>query len=323
MDKSRLEIKVGLFVLIGLALLAVLIIQFSKGTSVFRGTYELRLDASNVGGLKTRASVLLAGVQVGSVSDISLAPDGKSVTIFLKIYKDYKIYHDARFVIEQAGFLGDEYVSVNPTANNDRLLVNGDEVDCQEPFNLQEVARSTSGFIQRIDETAKKLDASVSDLQRVVLNGQTLTNFSTALNNMRTFSEQALGAVSDINGIIATNGSQINIAVSNVLVFSQQLNRLADSASGVLTTNGTEISAAVKNVESSTEALKKVMDDLQSGRGLAGALLQNEQLATNMQIIANNLAIASGNLNRLGLWHFLWYREPKPTNESPTSPESH
>src|SRR5271154_189135 len=110
MDKSRLEIKVGLFVLIGLALLAVLIIQFSKGTSVFRGTYELRLDASNVGGLKTRASVLLAGVQVGSVSDISLAPDGKSVTIFLKIYKDYKIYHDARFVIEQAGFLGDEYV---------------------------------------------------------------------------------------------------------------------------------------------------------------------------------------------------------------------
>jgi phospholipid/cholesterol/gamma-HCH transport system substrate-binding protein len=321
MEKSRLELKVGLFVLIGLVLLAVLIIQFSKGTSVFRGTYDLNLHAINVGGLKPRASVLLAGVQVGNVSDIKLAEDGKSVIIFLKIYKEFKIYHDARFVIEQAGFLGDQYVSVIPTANNDRLLVNGDVVDCQEPFNLQEVARSASGFIQRIDDTAKKLDASVSDLQRVVLNGQTLTNFSVAVVNLRTFSEQASDAVSNINGLIATNGSQINLAVSNVLVFSQQLNQLAGSADGILMTNGVEISNAVKNVESSTETLKKVMDDLQSGKGLAGTLLQNEQLATNVQAIANNLAIASSNLNRLGLWHFLWHREPAYTNES--SAESH
>jgi phospholipid/cholesterol/gamma-HCH transport system substrate-binding protein len=323
MEKSRLELKVGLFVLIGLALLAVLIIQFSKGTSIFRGTYDLRLHANNVGGLKPRAGVLLAGVQVGNVSDIKLAVDGKSVTILLKIYKEFKIYHDARFVIEQAGFLGDQYVSVIPMANNDRLLVNGDEVDCQEPFNLQEVARSASGFIQRIDDTAKKLDASVSDLQRVVLNEQTLTNFSVAVVNMRAVTEQAFGAVSNINGIITTNGSQIGLAISNVLFFSQQLDHLADSANSILTTNGTEISAAVKNVESSTEALKKVMDDLQSGKGLAGTMLQNEQLATNVQAIANNLAIASSNLNRLGLWHFLWYHEPAHTNESPASPESH
>jgi hypothetical protein len=39
-------------------------------------------------------------------------------------------------------------------------------------------------------------------------------------------------------------------------------------------------------------------------------MLQNEQLATNVQAIANNLAIASSNLNRLGLWRFLWHKEP-------------
>ncbi len=54
-NKSRLETKVGLFVFIGLVLLAVLLIQFSKGTSLFRGTYDLRLHARNVGGLKPRA----------------------------------------------------------------------------------------------------------------------------------------------------------------------------------------------------------------------------------------------------------------------------
>ena len=127
------------------------------------------------------------------------------MTILLKIYKSCKIYHDARFVIEQSGFLGDQYVAIIPTSNEPPVLQDGADVECQEPFNLQEVARSAAGFIQRIDETAKKLDASVTDVRRVVLNEQTLTNFSTVVNNMRSFSEQAMGTVSDINALVATN----------------------------------------------------------------------------------------------------------------------
>ncbi len=310
MDKSRLETKVGLFVFIGLALLAVLLIQFSKGTSLFRGTYTLRLHAANVGGLKQRAGVLLAGVPVGSVSDIKLAGDGKSVTILLNIYKDAKIYHDARFVIEQSGFLGDQYVSIIPTTNSPPVLQNGADVVCQEPFNLQEVARSTSGFIKRISETARKLDDSITELRRDVLNENTLTNFSVAVNNMRTFSEQALGTVNDINALIVTNGAQASLAISNIVFFSQELTRLANAAQTVLSTNSADITTAVKNIESSTEVLKSMLNDVHSGKGLAGTMLQNEQLATNVQAIANNLAIASSNLDRLGLWHFLWHKEP-------------
>ena len=319
MEKSRLETKVGLFVVLGLALLATLLILFSKGTSPFSRTYELRLHASNVGGLKPRAGVLLAGVQVGGVSSIQLAEDGKSVTILLDIYKGCKIYRDARFIIEQSGFLGDQYVSIIPTSNTPPVLVNGDEVNCQEPFNLQEVARSASGFIQRIEDTAKKLDDSVTDLRRVVLNEETLTNFSATLHNLRTVSEQALGTVNDINALVATNSSQINLAVSNVVFFSQELLRLAGSAEGVLATNSADITAAVKNIESSTEVLKDLLNNVQSGKGLAGTMLENEQLTTNVQAIANNLAVASSNLNRLGLWHFLWHREPLRTNAPPAA----
>ena len=319
MEQKRLETKVGLFVFIGLALLAVLVIQFSKGTSLFHGTYNLRLHASDVGGLKQRASVLLSGVPVGSVSDIQLADDGRSVTILLKIYKKFKIYSDARFVIEQSGFLGDQYVAIVPTANQGPVLTNNTPVNCEAPFNLQEVARSTAGFVNRIDETAQKLDASVTDLRRVVLNENTLTNFAVTMNNMRTVSEQAMDAMNGINGIIATNGSQVGLAVSNVLFFSQQLTHLADTADSLLATNTPDITAAVKNIKSSTDTLNKLMDDLQSGRGLAGTLLQNEQLTTNVQAIANNLSIATSNLNRLGLWHFLWHKEPPPTNAPPTA----
>src|SRR2546422_734097 len=108
-NKSHLEWRVGLFVLIGLGLLAVLLLQFSKGTTFFRQTYTILLRAANVGGLKQRASVLMAGVQVGSVSDIRLSPQGTNVNINLRIYSQYQIHKDARFLIEMSGFLGDQY----------------------------------------------------------------------------------------------------------------------------------------------------------------------------------------------------------------------
>ena len=314
MEKSRLEIKVGLFVLFGLALLAAILLQISKGASLWRGAYELHLHAVNVGGIKPRAGVLLAGVQVGSVSDINLAPDGKSVTIDLKIYNEFQIYHDARFVIEQSGFLGDQYVSIIPTTNALPYLANGADVPCQEPFNLQEVARSAAGFIQRIDETAKKLDASVTDLRAQVLNAQTLANFGTSITNLKLFTEQALDTVKDINTIVNTNGAQVGIAVSNTVAFSSGLIELETSAKNLLATNSVNINQATKDIADATATFKQLAADLQAGKGLAGAVLQNPELATNVQNIAANLSVTSSNLNRVGLWGILWSHPPPTTN---------
>jgi len=319
MEKSRLEMKVGLFVAIGLVLLAVLLVQFSKGTSLFRGTYSLKLHASNVGGLKVKSGVLLSGVQVGTVSQIQLAPTGKSVTIILKVYKDVPIYHDARFVIEQAGFLGDQFVAIVPTANKERPMVDGDEVDCQEPFNLQEVARSAAGFIQRLDGTAKKLDEAVTDLRVQVLNAQTLASFGTSITNLRVLTEQAIDAVKGINGIVATNSSQVGIAVSNAVFFTTELNRLAGSAQDILATNGDNLTIATKNIEDLTVTFKQLAADLQAGKGLAGTVLQNQELATNVQTIAANLSITASNLNRVGLWGILWSQKTPATNTFKTT----
>jgi len=318
MEKSRLEIKVGLFVFVCLAVLAAMMVQFNKGASLLHDTYILRLNTANVGGLKHEAGVLLAGVQVGTVKDIQLAPDGKSVTIFLKIYKKFPIYGDARFVIEQAGFLGDQYVSVLPTENKAAPFEDGAEVTCQEPFDLQEVARGAAGFIKRMDETAKKIDASVTDLRAQVLNAETLANFGNAITNMRIFTEQALGTVKDISALVGSNGTQIGIVVSNAVAFSDGLNQLEDSARLALATNSAKIHEATKNLADTSAIFKQLAVDIQGGKGLAGTVLQNPALATNVQDIAANLAITSSNLNRLGLWGILWSHPPPATNH-PTS----
>ena len=321
MEKSRLEIKVGLFIFIGLALLAALLLQFSKSTSLWRGTYQINLHAANVGGIKPRAGVLLAGVPIGSVRDIHLADDGKSVTMILKIYNEVPIYHDARFVIEQSGFLGDQFISVIPNTNALPVLTNGANVECQSPFNIQQVARDAAGFIQRIDETAKKLDASVTDLRSQVLNPETLAGFGTSITNMKRFTEQALATVQDINTIVNTNGTQVGVAVSNAVFFSSQLTQLSDSARDTLATNSANISRATKDFADTAATFKQLAADLQAGKGLAGTMLQNPELATNIQAIAANLAVTSSNLNQRGLWGILWAHKPaRPeTAETPAA----
>jgi phospholipid/cholesterol/gamma-HCH transport system substrate-binding protein len=316
MSKSRLEWRVGLFVFIGLALLAGLLIEFSKGLTLFRPTYTVYLRARNVGGLKPRAAVLMSGVQVGTVSEIQLAPDGKSVTISLRLYKQYEIHQDATFIIDQSGFLGDQFVAIEPTKNEKEPFHDQDHANAEPPFNLQEFTRTATGFIQRIDETVRKLDEALANVTRLALTPETLTNLAVAVNNLRGFSDRALVVADNINGLLTTNSPVIAHSASNLVVFSEQLNRFADDLSSVVATNRDGIHQSVSNIQASTEMLKSLLADLQEGKGLAGDLLKNEQIATNVSQIAQNLSITTSNLNQLGLWGILWEHKAPKAKES-------
>jgi phospholipid/cholesterol/gamma-HCH transport system substrate-binding protein len=318
MSKSRLEWKVGVFVAVGLVLLALLLLQFSKGLTFFYSTYDIYLRSSSVGGLKTKAGVLMSGVQVGTVSDIKLAPSGTNVTITLRIFSNYVIHRDARFTIEQSGFLGDQYVAIVPTKNELPPFKDKDVAMAEAPFNLQEFTRSASGFVGRVDDVLKKLNDSLADVTRILLNPETLTNLAVTAGNLRTLSGKALGTVDSIDAVVSSNAPSISESVSNLAYFTDQLNHFAADARGVLGTNGDELARTMKNLEASSESLKLVMKDLESGKGLAGKLLSNEQLANRASEIANNLSVTTSNLNRLGLWRMLW--QHKPSKTSPASP---
>ncbi len=316
MSKSRLEWRVGLFVFVGLGLLAALLLGFSKGLTLFRQTYEIDLRAPNVGGLKTRAAVLMSGVQVGTVADIRLAPDGRTVTIVLRIYGDYKIHKDAQFNIEQSGLLGDQYVAILPTFNKEPVFADGDTAEAEAPFNLQEFTRTASGFITRIDDTVKKLNDALVNVSRVVLNPETLTNLSATVANLRDVSDRARSTIDRLDAIIETNGPPLGVSSSNLVVFSEQMSRFATGLNSLVVSNSPEVETAVKNLATSSDSLKSLLSDVQAGKGLAGELLKNEQIAANVSQIASNLSITSSNLNRLGLWGILWSHKPaKPPQE--------
>ena len=319
MNSSRLEGKVGLFVFIGLALLVALVLQFSKGTSLFRPTYDILLRAGSVGGLKTRAQVLMAGVQVGAVSDIRLAREGKSVLITLTIYRDYQIHKDARFVIEQSGFLGDQYVAILPTENKGDCFGPGDEAKSEAPLDIQEVARSAAGFLTHIDSAATNVNNALNEARATIFSLRALTNLAATFDNFHLVSERSLSIADNVGALVESNRPSINVSVSNLVFFSEEISRSAAAVRELLATNSPEIEVAVHNIESSSVTLKNLLEGVQAGKGLAGKMLENEEIAANVSQIISNLNITTSNLNRLGVWGVLWGHKLPHTN-APASP---
>jgi phospholipid/cholesterol/gamma-HCH transport system substrate-binding protein len=262
----------------------------------------------------------MSGVQVGTVYELRLAPDGKSVSITLRIYRQYQVHKDARFVIEQSGFLGDQYVAILPTRNEGAVFGPGDEANAEAPLDLQEVARSAAGLLTHIDSAATNIDTALTEARATIFSMRALTNLASTFDNFHRVSERSLSIVDNVDALVESNRPSINVSVSNLLFFSEQINHSASAVQGLLATNSPEIDAAIKNVESSAATLKRLLDGVQEGKGLAGKLLENEQFAANVSQTVSNLSITTSNLNRLGLWGVLWQHKDSRTNAPEPTP---
>jgi phospholipid/cholesterol/gamma-HCH transport system substrate-binding protein len=319
----KLEIKVGIFVAIGLAIVAALMLIFSHGLSFSKPTYLVQMKTETVGGIKKQAPVLLAGVQIGFVSGINLAEDGKAVVLSLKIDDSIKIHNDAKFSIDSLGFLGDQFIAIRPQANAGPILENGATVNGEPPFDLQEVARASLGFIHRLDETAQRLNSAIRRIDEVVLAQTNLTSLSQTIGNFKRVSESAIVTVEQIGNIFKTNEAAISGSVSNLARFSDELNKLADELNQTVVTNRASMTRAMNNLETASRSVTNMLAGVQSGKGLVGALLKDEQLkaqvsdtVANARELAFNLNVLSSNMNTKGVWRVLW----KPKTPAPTAP---
>ena len=162
MSEKRFAGRVGLFVFIGIVLIGALMLNFSRGVGMFKPKYEIVMRTRSVAGLKPRSPVFLSGVQIGNVKSVELDQGTKSVLVRLRILSAHSLRRDARFVIEQIGVLGDQFVIIYPGSSADPFLKNGDEVQGDEPFNLQEVARSTTDLLKRFDQLGATVEEAIN-----------------------------------------------------------------------------------------------------------------------------------------------------------------
>jgi len=306
MNDSRATVKVGLFVLVGLVLTTALMVQFSKSGALFTSTYHITMVTRNIAGLKDGASITMAGVTVGNVESAELSEDGRTVKIRLRILTRYQIHRDARFTIDQSGFLGDQFVGIVPTENKEPMLKDGDEVPGQEPFNFQEIARSAAGLMQRIDQTVSKLNEAVTRVDTLLLSEATLTNLSGAISNLRTVSDRGISVVERVDRLIQTNAPAVDVAVSNLVAFSRELNEVSGEFQELIATNRLPVSVTLSNLQTATAQVNHILDGVERGDGLVGAMLKNPEMQQQASMLVSNLSVSSSNLNKFGLWRFLW-----------------
>lgn len=111
-----LELGTGLFVLLGIGALFFLATQTTNLQNLGHGpTYRVTASFGNIGGLKVGASVALAGVQIGRVSNIDLNPKSLEAVVTMQIDKRYdEIPTDSSASILTRGLLGDQYIGITP-----------------------------------------------------------------------------------------------------------------------------------------------------------------------------------------------------------------
>lgn len=113
MNKSGLDLWVGLFVIAGVAALLFLALKVGSMSAVNASEgYELIAAFDNIGGLKARAPVKSAGVVVGRVSDIRFDSEAYEALVTLRIDKRYAFPRDTTAAILTSGLLGEQYIGI-------------------------------------------------------------------------------------------------------------------------------------------------------------------------------------------------------------------
>jgi phospholipid/cholesterol/gamma-HCH transport system substrate-binding protein len=126
MGRKGIETMVGLFVLLGLLGLVFLALQAANlGSTGGGATYTVQARFDNIGGLKPRAPVRVAGVTVGRVSRISVDPATFQGVVTLDIEKAYAFPKDTAAKILTSGLLGDQYIGLEPGGDDANLADGG------------------------------------------------------------------------------------------------------------------------------------------------------------------------------------------------------
>ncbi len=127
--RSSHAIGAGLFILLGFAALGYLATQTTSIANFQQGeTYAVKARFTNIGQLKERAPVKIAGVRVGSVQSIALEPKRMDALVVMAIDQRYdQIPEDTAAAIFTSGLLGDQYVGLQP-GGSPLALRDGDEL---------------------------------------------------------------------------------------------------------------------------------------------------------------------------------------------------
>jgi phospholipid/cholesterol/gamma-HCH transport system substrate-binding protein len=304
------ELRVGLFVLVGLLILAVAIF-YVTGAGVFGPKYRLKTFMPEVSGLATGAPVRLDGVEIGNVERISIVPreHGKppdhmhNIEVDMRLDRRYQndILTDSAATLVTEGLLGNRYVNIQ-RGYTGVPIKDGQAIPATEEKAIKEVVERSADVLANLNalsDDVKDLIAGVREGHGTL--GKLLTDDQAYkhLNNILAKGDEIASTVQSGRGTVGklVMTDEMGNKVENTL--DQFNTMLADLRAqkgtlGKLLYDPTLYDQA-KDAISKGNAL---LGDVREGKGTVGKLVTDETLYNKLRDTSSNLSEATAKLNR-------------------------
>src|SRR6266508_468283 len=166
-----LEFKVSIFVFVGLAMLAALVVQFGRLGEGLKTYYTITVRFNDASGLLKGTDVWLAGARIGKVADgPKLVREGGGVAVPLKIYDYIKIPEGAKFTVGSSGLLGDRFVNVvMPPGQTKAFLAPNTYLSGARETGIDDLTREGGALVKDLRGTVQKIDTTVNRLNQDTL----------------------------------------------------------------------------------------------------------------------------------------------------------
>jgi phospholipid/cholesterol/gamma-HCH transport system substrate-binding protein len=284
------ELKVGVLIVIALAILSGIIILVLGVESPFAKRYTLYTYLPNIGGLRPDSQVMLEGVTVGTVDDYQFAENDleKGVRIKMRILQKYqsRIRTDSIAKLRSLGLLGDKYIEINQGTPNGRILREGEVITGAPPLDLDEMIAKGSHTFDNVSDTVNNIKA----LTQGILNGEGTVGklmrdeglYKNANETMRKVHEGKGTASSFLND--PTLYRELSTTASNLRKVSQRLES-GEGAAGRLLSDK-EVGDSLK---SSIKKIDGMLAKIDKGEGTLGKLSSDPALYNNLNKLSENL----------------------------------
>jgi phospholipid/cholesterol/gamma-HCH transport system substrate-binding protein len=254
------QLKVGVIVLVSLALLSTLLflMSSSSGMGLFSKKLTVHTYFDNSAGLKPGATVDLEGVTIGEVKKVEVTTDPAHkltpVLVIMKIDPRYResLHKDTKASLSTVGVLGDTVIDLDSKIAVGPPLQDGDELQTLETPNLTDVVKAGEGTVESLNVILAKMDRIVDRLET----GQ--GSVGKLINDPELYNK-ATKTMDQIN-ILATNLNSGKGSIGKLVNDDQLYNSLNDAAT----------------------RLDSISKDLEAGKGSAGKLLKDEKLYDNV-----------------------------------------
>jgi phospholipid/cholesterol/gamma-HCH transport system substrate-binding protein len=137
MERTRVNIAVGMFLVLGILALGYLSIQLGRVSFLGGRGYPVIVDFPSVGGLKAGSTVEIAGVEIGRVERIGL--DNYQARVTLRVNDNIKLQEDSIASIKTKGLIGEKYVRISP-GGSDKIIQPGGKIrEVEAPVDFEEL----------------------------------------------------------------------------------------------------------------------------------------------------------------------------------------